>query len=96
MRWPGIAGDASPPLSRASFSARARSQAIGREKTIHRAANYRRLPQGAAGLPVKVLCARHGSSEANPYLWRSRLGIVSTSDAKGLTELEADHDRVKM
>lgn len=47
-------------------------------------------------MPVKVLCARHGSSEANPYLWRSRLGIVSTSDAKGLTELEADHDRVKM
>ena len=35
-------------------------------------------------LPVKQLCSRQGFSEANYYLWRSKYGGLSVSDAKRL------------
>jgi hypothetical protein len=40
------------------------------------------------GLPVKDLCRKHGFSEASYYLWRSKFGGMSVSDAKRLKELE--------
>jgi len=47
------------------------------------------------GLPVKDLCRRHGFSEASYYLWRSKFGGMSVSDAKRLKELEIENTRLK-
>ena len=47
-----------------------------------------------AGLPVKDLCRRHGFSEASYYLWRSKFGGMSVSDAKRLKELETENGRL--
>ena len=47
------------------------------------------------GLPVKELCRTHGFSEASYYLWRSKFGGMSVSDAKRLKELEIENNRLK-
>ena len=47
------------------------------------------------GLPVKELCRKHGFSEASYYLWRSKFGGMSVSDAKRLKELEIENNRLK-
>ena len=41
------------------------------------------------------LCRRHGFSEASCYLWRSKFGDTSVSDAKRLKELESENARLK-
>jgi putative transposase len=46
-------------------------------------------------LPIKELCRRHGFSEASYYLWRSKFGGMSVSDAKRLKELETENTRLK-
>lgn len=48
-----------------------------------------------AGLPIKELCRGHGFSEACYYLWRSKFGGMSVSDAKRLKELETENARLK-
>ena len=48
------------------------------------------LREADAGLPVKDLCRKHGFSEASYYLWRSKFGGMSVSDAKRLKELETE------
>lgn len=53
------------------------------------------LRETEAGLPVKELCRRHGFSEASYYLWRSKFGGMSVSEAKRLKELEAENARLK-
>lgn len=53
------------------------------------------LREAEAGLPVKELCRRHGFSEASYYLWRSKFGGMSVSDAKRLKELETENTRLK-
>lgn len=53
------------------------------------------LREAEGGLPVKDLCRRHGFSEASYYLWRSRFGGMSVSDAKRLKDLEAENARLK-
>ncbi len=53
------------------------------------------LREAEAGLPIKELCRRHGFSEASYYLWRSKFGCMSVSDAKRLKELEAENARLK-
>ena len=53
------------------------------------------LGEAEAGLPVKQLCRRHGFSEASYYLWRSKYGGLSVSDAKRLKELSAENTRLK-
>ena len=40
------------------------------------------LREAEAGLPIKQLCRKHGFSEASYYLWRSKFGGMSVSDAK--------------
>ena len=45
------------------------------------------LREGESGLPIKQLCRKHGFSEASYYLWRSKFGGMSVSDAKRLKEL---------
>ena len=53
------------------------------------------LREGEAGLPIKELCRKHGFSEASYYLWRSKFGGMSVSDAKRLRELETENTRLK-
>jgi putative transposase len=53
------------------------------------------LREADAGLPVKDLCRKHGFSEASYYLWRSKFGGMSVSDAKRLKELEIENGRLK-
>ena len=47
--------------------------------------------EAESGLPVAELCRRHGFSEASYYLWRSKFGGMSVSDAKRLKGLESTH-----
>lgn len=53
------------------------------------------LREAEAGVPVKELCRRQGFSEASFYLWRSKFGGMSASDAKRLRELETENGRLK-
>ena len=53
------------------------------------------LREADSGLPVKELCRRHGFSEASYYLWRSKFGGMTVSDAKRLKELESENTRLK-
>jgi putative transposase len=53
------------------------------------------LREAEAGLPVKQLCRTHGFSEASYYLWRSKFGGMSVSDAKRLKELTSENARLK-
>ena len=51
------------------------------------------LRDGEAGIAVKDLCRKHGFSEASYYLWKSKFGGMSVSDAKRLKELETENAR---
>lgn len=53
------------------------------------------LREADSGLPIKELCRRHGFSEASYYLWRSKFGGMSISEAKRLKELESENVRLK-
>lgn len=53
------------------------------------------LREAEAGVAVKDLCRKHGFSEASYYLWRSKFGGMSVSDAKRLRELETENARLK-
>ena len=53
------------------------------------------LREAETGLPIKELCRQHGFSEASYYLWRSKFGGMSVSDAKRLRELETENTRLK-
>lgn len=53
------------------------------------------LKEADAGIPVKELCRRHGFSDASYYLWRSKFGGMSVSDAKRLKLLEAENAKLK-
>lgn len=53
------------------------------------------LREADAGMPVKDLCRKHGFSEASLYLWRSKFGGMTASDAKRLRELETENTRLK-
>src|SRR5258708_3138734 len=48
------------------------------------------LRDGESGIGVKDLCCKHGFSEASYYLWKSKFGGMSVSDAKRLKELETE------
>ncbi len=53
------------------------------------------LREAEAGVAVKDLCRRHGFSEASYYLWRSKFGGMTVSDAKRLKALEQENGRLK-
>ena len=53
------------------------------------------LREADAGVAIKDLCRRHGFSEASYYLWRSKLGGMTVSEAKRLKELETENTRLK-
>ena len=53
------------------------------------------LREADKGVAVKELCRKHGFSEASYYLWRSKFGGMSVSEAKRLKALEAENARLK-
>jgi putative transposase len=53
------------------------------------------LREADAGVTVKDLCRTHGFAEGSYYLWRSKFGGMSVSDAKRLKELEIENTRLK-
>ena len=53
------------------------------------------LREAEAGLPIAELCRKHAFSEASYYLWRSKFGGMSVSDAKRLKELDLENSRLK-
>ncbi len=53
------------------------------------------LREAEAGMPIAELCRKHGFSDASYYLWRSKFGGMSVSDAKRLKELELENARLK-
>ena len=53
------------------------------------------LREADKGVAVKELCRKYGFSEASYYLWRSKFGGMSVSDAKRLKELETENGRLK-
>lgn len=53
------------------------------------------LREADAGMAVKDVCRRYGFSEASYYLWRSKFGGMTASDAKRLRELETENGRLK-
>jgi putative transposase len=53
------------------------------------------LREADAGVAIKDLCRKHGFSEGSYYLWRSKFGGMSVSDAKRLKELEIENTRLK-
>ena len=53
------------------------------------------LKEADAGMAVKELCRKHGFSEASYYLWRSKFGGMSVSEARRLKELESENSRLK-
>ena len=53
------------------------------------------LREADAGVAIKDLCRKHGFSDASFYLWRSKFGGMSVSDAKRLKELETENSRLK-
>ena len=53
------------------------------------------LREAEAGLPIAELCRKHAFSEGSYYLWRSKFGGMSLSDAKRLKELELENSRLK-
>lgn len=53
------------------------------------------LREAEAGLPIKDLCRRHGFSEESYYLWRSKFGGMSVTEAKRLKAIESENARLK-
>ena len=53
------------------------------------------LWEAEAEVSIKDLCRRHGLSDADDYLWRSKFGGMNVSDAKHLKALEAENARLK-
>jgi putative transposase len=53
------------------------------------------LREADAGVAIKDLCRKHGFSDGSYYLWRSKFGGMSVSDAKRLKELETENARLK-
>lgn len=81
----GVASDSSADAPQASsWFLTADSRAARQEPSRSMSRN--------AGLPIKELCRKHGSC----YLWRSKFGGMTTSDAKRLKELEAENHRLRV
>ncbi len=53
------------------------------------------LREAEAGMLVAELCRMHAFSEASYYLWRSKFGGMSVSDAKQLKEFETENTHLK-
>jgi putative transposase len=89
-RWSDARGDVPPFLS----SKRLWSLIPGKRLDVKRRFSQEQiigfLRAADKGVAVKELCRKHGFSEANYYLWRSKFGGMEVSDAKRLRALEGE------
>src|SRR4051794_21402185 len=53
------------------------------------------LREQEAGMKVSDLCRKHGLSEPTFYVWKSKFGGMSISDARRLKQLEEENARLK-
>ena len=53
------------------------------------------LWEAEAEVSIKDLCRRHGLSDADDYLWRSKFGGMTVSDAQRLRTLEGENGKLK-
>ena len=53
------------------------------------------LNEAEAGLPVKEVCRKHGTSSDCYYQWKSKYGGLGASELKRLKELEAENTKLK-
>ena len=53
------------------------------------------LWEAEAEVSIKDLCRRHGLSDADDYLWRSKFGGMTVPDVKRLKALEQENTRLK-
>lgn len=53
------------------------------------------LRQTEAGVAIKVLCRKHGCSEASYNAWRSNYGGMEVSDVRQLKNLDTENARLK-
>src|SRR6266849_6012451 len=53
------------------------------------------LKEAEAGVLVKELCRRTGSSEATFYHWKAKYGGLEVNEARRLRELEDENSRLK-
>ena len=53
------------------------------------------LKEADAGMAVKDVCRKHGTSQATYYNWKSRYGGMEASDLKRMKELEEENRRLK-
>ena len=53
------------------------------------------IKQADAGMAVAELARQHGFSPASFYAWRAKYGGMEAEDAKRLTELESENNRLK-
>ena len=53
------------------------------------------LKQADAGMPVKELCRKGGSSDATFYKGRTKFAGMDVSDVKRLKELEGENAKLK-
>jgi putative transposase len=53
------------------------------------------LREAEAGAKTKELCRRHGISDATFYNWKAKYTGMTVSEARRLTELEAENTKLK-
>jgi putative transposase len=53
------------------------------------------LKENEAGTRVVDLCRQHGISDATFYMWKSKYGGMSVSDARRLKQLEDENKKLK-
>ena len=53
------------------------------------------LKEHQAGPGAKVLCLKHGISDATFYKWHSKYGGMEVSDARRLKTLESENAKLK-
>ena len=53
------------------------------------------LKEADGGLKVAEVCRKHGISQPTYYNWKSRYGGLGVSELKRISELEAEHAKLK-
>jgi putative transposase len=53
------------------------------------------LNEADAGIQLKDICRKHGTSDATYYNWQSKYGGMSASDLKRMKELESESSKLK-
>ena len=53
------------------------------------------LEEAKTGLKVEELCRKHGISKGTFYIWKTKFGDMTVSDAQRLKALESENSKLK-